>query len=109
MANYRRGSPRSFTTTRLFSGGAAICTGSHFPNRHIGFGAGIHRCIGSFLARMMFEVMIETVFDRLPDYKVQIGEAEPYPSISPINGWVKIPARFTPGPRLTPRDPAWMR
>jgi cytochrome P450 len=81
---------------------------ARFPNRHIGFGAGIHRCIGSFLARMMFEVMIEAVFDRLPDYRVEIDQAEPYPSISPINGWVNIPARFTPGARINPRDPDWM-
>ena len=31
------------------------------------------------------EVMIEAVFDRLPGYKVRIDEAEPYPTISPIN------------------------
>jgi cytochrome P450 len=81
---------------------------TRFPNRHIGFGAGIHRCIGSFLARMMFEVMIETVFDRLPDYRVLIDEAQPYPSISPINGWIKVPASFTPGSRRSPRDPDWI-
>jgi cytochrome P450 len=81
---------------------------TRFPNRHIGFGAGIHRCIGSFLARMMFEVMIEAVFDRLPNYEVLIDQAQPYPTVSPINGWVNIPATFTPGLRKSAADPAWM-
>lgn len=68
-----------------------------FPNRHIGFGAGMHRCVGSFLARMMFETMMNTILDRIPDYVVIESEAGRYPSISPINGWVSVPIRFAPG------------
>lgn len=67
------------------------------PNRHIGFGAGMHRCVGSFLARMMFETMMNALLDRIPDYEVLIDEAERYPSISPINGWIKVPISFRPG------------
>jgi hypothetical protein len=57
---------------------------------------------------MMFEVMIEAVFVRLPDYRVLIDEAEAYPSISPINGWVNVPAVFTPGRRINSQDPDWI-
>ena len=78
-----------------------------FPNRHIAFGAGIHRCIGSFLARMMFDVMLGTLLDRIPDYELLEGAAL-YPSVSPINGWVNIPIRFTPGQRSGDPVPAWM-
>jgi len=78
------------------------------PNRHVGFGAGIHRCIGSFLARMMFEEMVNTMFDRLPDYDVREALARPYPTVSPINGWIDIPISFTPGPRLSAVDPDWI-
>jgi cytochrome P450 len=81
---------------------------ARYPNRHIGFGAGIHRCVGSFLARMMFEVMMEAIFDRLPDYTVIETEAELYPTISPINGWIIMPIAFPPGPRLNPTDPEWL-
>jgi cytochrome P450 len=68
-----------------------------FPNKHVGFGAGMHRCLGSFLARMMWQVMIAEVLDRLPDYELVEEGLRPYPSIGGVNGWIKIPARFTPG------------
>ena len=79
-----------------------------FPNRHIGFGAGIHRCVGSFMARMMFEVMMNAVLDRLPDYEVDAAAAARYPTISPINGWVNMPITFTPGARSGNRVPDWL-
>jgi cytochrome P450 len=71
-----------------------------FPNRHVGFGAGRHRCIGSFQARMMFETMIREVLARMPDYQVLHGGGRSYPSVGVINGWISIPAVFTPGPRV---------
>jgi cytochrome P450 len=79
-----------------------------FPNRHIAFSAGIHRCVGSFLAKMMFEVMIEEILDRIPDYEVLAEGAHPYPSISPVNGWIDIPIRFTPGKRSGVPVPEWL-
>lgn len=71
-----------------------------FPNRHMGFGAGIHRCVGSFLARIMFEAMMREVLSRLPDYRVDRGTSVHYQSIAAINGWSKMPVRFTPGSRV---------
>jgi len=79
-----------------------------FPNRHLGFGAGIHRCIGSFMARMMFEEMMNAVLDRLPDYEVDAEAATRYPTISPINGWVNMPIRFTPGVPSGSSPPDWL-
>jgi cytochrome P450 len=71
-----------------------------FPNKHIGFGAGMHRCLGSFLARMMFQVMITEVLNRLPDYTLIEEGLVPYPTISGVNGYIKIPARFSPGRKV---------
>jgi cytochrome P450 len=71
-----------------------------FPNRHIGFGAGKHRCIGSFQARMMFETMIRAVLTRMPDYRIDESRMSSYPSIGVINGWISIPATFTPGAKV---------
>ena len=71
-----------------------------FPNRHLGFGAGKHRCVGSFQARMMFEVMLDGVLTRLPDYQVNEATSQQYPSVGIINGWKAVPARFTPGPKV---------
>jgi cytochrome P450 len=71
-----------------------------FPNRHIAFGAGMHRCLGSFLARMVFDVMVTEVLNRIPDYRVIEDRAMPYHSIGAINGWIRIPATFTPGRKV---------
>jgi len=37
-------------------------------NRHVAFGAGIHRCAGSNLARMELRVSIETFMTRIPEF-----------------------------------------
>lgn len=67
------------------------------PNRHVGFGAGMHRCLGSFLARAMFDIMITEVLGRMPDYRVNEEGIRHYPNIAVINGWIHLPASFTPG------------
>lgn len=68
-----------------------------FPNRHIGFGAGMHRCLGSFVARMMFETMLTEILTRIPDYAIDVAAANPYTSVAAVNGWIDMPATFTPG------------
>ena len=37
-------------------------------NRHLAFGLGIHRCLGSNLARMELRVAVETWLERYPDF-----------------------------------------
>lgn len=39
-------------------------------NRHGAFGLGIHRCVGSNLARLELGIAIETWMDRLPDFEL---------------------------------------
>ena len=39
-------------------------------NRHVAFGAGIHRCAGSNLARMEIRVAVEEWLARMPDFEV---------------------------------------
>ncbi|MER6085788.1 cytochrome P450 [Streptomyces sp. NPDC001833] len=69
-------------------------------NRHHAFGLGIHRCIGSNVARMVFKRMLTAVFDRIPDYRCDPDGTVHYESIGVINGMRHLPATFTPGPRL---------
>lgn len=73
-----------------------------FPNRHVGFGLGIHRCLGSNLARAQYAIVLEEALRRMPDYQLLRGQAEHYESIGMVNGYVKMPASFTPGKRLKP-------
>jgi cytochrome P450 len=39
-------------------------------NRHISFGGGIHRCVGSHLARIEVRLVIEEFHRRIPDYQL---------------------------------------
>ena len=70
-----------------------------FPNRHQAFGLGIHRCVGSNLARSEFVVVLEEILRRLPDYVIDADNARHYPSIGLVNGWITLPATFTAGTR----------
>lgn len=44
-------------------------------NRHVAFGAGIHRCAGSNLARMELRVAIDVFLERIPDFDLIAPEA----------------------------------
>ena len=43
-------------------------------NRHAAFGLGIHRCVGSNLARMEMQVAIEQWLKRIPDFKLDSSQ-----------------------------------
>jgi cytochrome P450 len=47
-------------------------------NRHLAFGAGPHRCLGSHLARMELRVAMEEWHRRIPDYSIKPGETPRY-------------------------------
>jgi cytochrome P450 len=42
-------------------------------NRHLGFGGGIHRCLGSHLARAELRIALRVWHERIPDYRVKPG------------------------------------
>jgi cytochrome P450 len=59
-------------------------------NRHAAFGLGIHRCVGSHLARMELRVALEVWLQRIPDFEL----ADP--------GAVRWAAGQVRGPRTVP-------
>lgn len=67
------------------------------PNRHLAFGLGPHRCIGSHLARLMSEVMVRAVLDRIPDYQVDVDNVHHYLGNPSMTGLGNLPVTFTPG------------
>lgn len=66
------------------------------PNRHLSFGVGIHRCVGSHLARVEFTEMISAVLQRMPDYEIAPEGVEEYAEWAMAGGWRSLPATFTP-------------
>lgn len=70
-----------------------------FPNRHVAFGVGLHRCLGSHVARTMFKEMLTQVLERIPDYRIVEDELEEYPNWTALGGWSRAPITFTPGTR----------
>jgi cytochrome P450 len=71
-----------------------------FPNRHVSFGLGPHRCVGSHVARLMFQEMMRQILGRMPDYELDEDRLATYPDRGMVNGWTALPARFTPGSRV---------
>jgi cytochrome P450 len=68
-------------------------------NRHLAFGAGPHRCMGSNHARVMFQVMMSEILSRLPDYTIS-GEIERFADAGSVYAVRRLPIKFTPGPRV---------
>ena len=69
-------------------------------NRHFSFGLGVHRCIGSNVARTVFKSMLTAVLDRMPDYECDPDGTVHYETIGVIQGMRHLPATFTPGRRV---------
>ena len=74
-------------TAMMVSYGAANVDPTEFPdafdvrfdreqNRHIAFGGGVHRCLGSHLARRELRITLREWHQRIPDYRIKPGHEE---------------------------------
>lgn len=72
---------------------------TRWPNRHVAFGLGIHRCAGSHLGKAMAREMIRQVLSRMGDYVVDMDNLVSYPDQGTNAGFHSIPVTFTPGER----------
>lgn len=64
-------------------------------NRHVAFGLGIHRCIGSNLARMELRVALEEWLARVPDFELADPDAVRW-STGQVRGPRTLPLRIHP-------------
>jgi cytochrome P450 len=62
-------------------------------NRHFAFGVGIHRCLGSNLARMELRVTVQTFLDRIPDFTLTDRDAVTW-SAGQVRGPRTLPLTF---------------
>ncbi|MFC8529918.1 cytochrome P450 [Nocardia sp. NPDC057227] len=68
---------------------------NRLPNRHLSFGSGAHRCIGSHLARIELRLALEELHRRIPDYR-PVESEPPVLHASQVRGCVRLPITFTP-------------
>lgn len=71
------------------------------PNRHLAFSNGIHRCLGSNLARSIFQIVLRKVLIRMPDFSVDEASSIRYRRGAVNAGYAHMPIRFTPGEPLS--------
>jgi cytochrome P450 len=68
-------------------------------NRHMAFGLGPHRCLGSHHARLMFGTMLRELLTRLPDFKVDRDRVRRFEDCGGVYAVRYLPVTFTPGKR----------
>jgi cytochrome P450 len=102
---------------------AAIHAGNHdpaqFPEpdrldlrrkdvRHLGFGQGVHYCLGAPLARLETQVALGKILARLPELRLASEKLEWIPSIG-IHGLVSLPVTFQAHGEEQDQAPASLR
>ena len=62
-------------------------------NRHVAFGVGIHRCLGSNLARLELQVAVQRFIERVPSFRLADPDAVTWSS-GQVRGPRSLPLRF---------------
>jgi cytochrome P450 len=68
-------------------------------SRHLAFGAGRHRCLGSNFARLNLRVALEEILGRMHDIRLIDGDW-PERTANVAWGLAYLPVEFSPGPKL---------
>jgi cytochrome P450 len=63
--------------------------------QHVGFGHGIHVCLGAALARLEMRVSLEEILRRMPAYEIDEGGCTRVHSGN-VRGWAAVPIRCRP-------------
>mgnify|MGYP000667989511 CR=1 FL=1 len=60
------------------------------PNPHLGFGQGVHYCLGANLARLEGRVALDELLNRFPEWDIDYTGAQLAPT-STVRGWERLP------------------
>jgi cytochrome P450 len=63
-------------------------------NRHMAFGVGVHRCLGSNLARMELKVALAAWLARYPRFELAVAPEDIAWTVGPVRGPRKVPLRI---------------
>jgi cytochrome P450 len=63
------------------------------PNRHLGFGSGVHTCLGAMLARIQIHVAVSALLERFPRWQLAYTQLERVPSFI-FRGLRSLPMRI---------------
>ncbi|WP_405102844.1 cytochrome P450 [Micromonospora sp. NBC_01412] len=64
-------------------------------NPHLGFGHGVHHCVGAQLARMELQVVLDVLLDRTPGLRLAVPESElPWKSGLLVRGLTAMPVAW---------------
>jgi cytochrome P450 len=63
-------------------------------NRHMAFGVGVHRCLGSNLARMELQVALAAWLARFPRFELAVAPEDISWTVGPVRGPREVPLRI---------------
>lgn len=61
------------------------------PNKHLGFGQGIHYCLGAPLARIETQIALKTLLDRNPNLRLAAPEALRFTTVPGFHSYERLP------------------
>jgi cytochrome P450 len=68
------------------------------PKNHVGFGHGLHKCIGAAFARAELQIVFRTLFQRIPTLRLAVPAEElPYRHEMVLYGLKKLPVTWSSG------------
>jgi hypothetical protein len=68
------------------------------PNRHLAFSVGPHRCLGSHLARLELQVVLEVMHERIPDYHLRPNAPKAQRFLNQLAGISEVPLAWSTKP-----------